>query len=330
MAVLKEAGVVDAGGKGFVRMLEGVVRYIEGDPILAAAPRPTARALRGTGPGGAGRGRRRAGLPVLHRGAGPGRAAARRPTRCGRPCTPSAARSWWPSWPTSSRSMCTPTPRRPSLAMPTRWGRVETTKADDMRAQHRRLAHADRRPVAIVTDTSADLADACSTGTTSRSCRCRSSSATRPFGTGSSSSPRSSTAGSATARELPTTSQPTPAEFVRVLRDARSEADEVVGGAAVRQPLGHLRVGARRRSARRASAGATLVDSRSASLGVGMLALRGAELAEAGWARRGHRGRSSSGCAASRGCCSRSTATTTCSAPAGCRAARPGSRACST
>jgi len=34
MAVLKEAGVVDAGGKGFVRMLEGVVRYIEGDPIL--------------------------------------------------------------------------------------------------------------------------------------------------------------------------------------------------------------------------------------------------------------------------------------------------------
>ena len=36
MAVLREAGVVDAGGKGFVRMLEGVVRYIEGDPILPA------------------------------------------------------------------------------------------------------------------------------------------------------------------------------------------------------------------------------------------------------------------------------------------------------
>src|SRR5688572_6865087 len=35
LAVLKEAGVVDAGGKGFVRMLEGVVRYIKGDPILA-------------------------------------------------------------------------------------------------------------------------------------------------------------------------------------------------------------------------------------------------------------------------------------------------------
>ena len=38
MAVLKEAGVVDAGGKGFVRMIEGVVRFIEGDPILAGCP----------------------------------------------------------------------------------------------------------------------------------------------------------------------------------------------------------------------------------------------------------------------------------------------------
>src|SRR5687767_7961797 len=37
MAVLKEAGVVDAGGKGFVRMLEGVVRYIHGDAILVGA-----------------------------------------------------------------------------------------------------------------------------------------------------------------------------------------------------------------------------------------------------------------------------------------------------
>ena len=47
MAVLKEAGVVDAGGKGFVRMLEGVVRYIEGDPILplAASDGPASSAV---------------------------------------------------------------------------------------------------------------------------------------------------------------------------------------------------------------------------------------------------------------------------------------------
>ena len=39
-----------------------------------------------------------------------------------------------------------------------RWGRVDTTKAQDMRVQHRQLAHTARRPVAIVTDSSADLA----------------------------------------------------------------------------------------------------------------------------------------------------------------------------
>src|SRR3954471_23247102 len=33
MPALKEAGVVDAGGQAFMRMLEGVVRLIEGDPI---------------------------------------------------------------------------------------------------------------------------------------------------------------------------------------------------------------------------------------------------------------------------------------------------------
>src|SRR5690606_6639372 len=36
LAALREAGVVDAGGMGFVRMIEGVVRFIEGDPILPA------------------------------------------------------------------------------------------------------------------------------------------------------------------------------------------------------------------------------------------------------------------------------------------------------
>jgi hypothetical protein len=36
---------------------------------------------------------------------------------------------------------------------------VDTTKAEDMRVQHRRLAHTRRRAVTIVTDSSADLPD---------------------------------------------------------------------------------------------------------------------------------------------------------------------------
>ena len=41
-----------------------------------------------------------------------------------------------------------------------RWGQVVQTKAEDMRAQHRKLGHPERRPVAVVCDSSADLADA--------------------------------------------------------------------------------------------------------------------------------------------------------------------------
>jgi hypothetical protein len=38
LPVLKRAGVVDAGAKGFVSLLEGVVDYIHGDPLLAVVP----------------------------------------------------------------------------------------------------------------------------------------------------------------------------------------------------------------------------------------------------------------------------------------------------
>jgi DegV family protein with EDD domain len=84
------------------------------------------------------------------------------------------------------------------------------------------------------------------------------------------------------ARDLPTTSQPAPAEFVRVLRDARSEADEVVAVLLASALSGTF---ASAQAAVRAAgiSGVHLVDSRSASLGLGMLALRGAELAESGW-----------------------------------------------
>jgi DegV family protein with EDD domain len=86
-----------------------------------------------------------------------------------------------------------------------------------------------------------------------------------------------------TCKELPTTSQPTPAEFVQAFRDARNEADSVVAVLLSSGLSGTYQSAA---AAIRAS-GVTdvhLVDSRTASLGVGLLALRAVELAEAGWA----------------------------------------------
>ncbi len=156
MAVLKEAGVVDAGGKGFVRMIEGVVRYIEGDPILPAA-------------GGVLTGEYA--VPAAHV-----EVAAERDFQF---CTEVMVRGEQLPSTNEVRAQVrtfggsvqvvragdmlkvhvhTDTPEA-VFTMAARWGTVEATKAEDMRAQHRKLAHGDRRPVAIVVDSSVDLPD---------------------------------------------------------------------------------------------------------------------------------------------------------------------------
>jgi DegV family protein with EDD domain len=84
------------------------------------------------------------------------------------------------------------------------------------------------------------------------------------------------------SKELPTTSQPTPADVVRVLRDARREAEDVVA-VLLSASLSGTFQSAQAAVNRGGLTNVHLVDSRSASLGVGMLALRAAELAESGW-----------------------------------------------
>jgi len=280
MAALRDAGVVDAGGMGFVRMIEGVVRYIEGDPILPAT------APKGSTP---------ASVPSP---AALIEVAAERDFRF---CTEVLIRGEQLPAANEARASLhqfggslivavagdvlkihvhTDTPEA-VFSYATRWGRVETTKADDMRAQHRNIAHPGRRPVAVVTDSSADLADgvldrhhislvplqvAFEDATFRDRVELKAEEFYRRL---------------RTARELPTTSQPAPAEFVRVFRDARAEADEVVG---VLLSSGLSGTYASAQAAVRAAgiSGVHLVDSRSASLGLGMLALRASELAEEG------------------------------------------------
>jgi DegV family protein with EDD domain len=151
-----------------------------------------------------------------------------------------------------------------------------------MRAQHRHLAHGAARPVAVVTDSSADIAD---------SVLDRHHIAVVPlqvvFGDETFQDrvglrPEEFYRRLRVSRELPTTSQPSPADFIRVLRDARREAEAVVAVLLSASLSGTFQ------SAHAAvqHAGITnvhLFDSRTVSLGVGMLALRAAELAESGW-----------------------------------------------
>ena len=280
LAVLKEAGVVDAGGKGFVRMLEGVVRYIHGDPILAGVVVDEP-----------------AGAP-LFAAAGADVAAERDFQYCtevlvrGEGLPPAnEVRAAMHAFGGSTVvalvgdilkiHVHTDTPEA-VFTYASRWGRVDSTKAEDMRVQHRRLAHTSRRAVAIVTDSSADLPD---------SVLDRHGIALVPLQV---------MFGSSTFRdrvelkpeefyrrlrgtvELPTTSQPTPAAFIQAFRDARQEADEVVAVLLGSNLSGTF---ASAQAAIRAAGvqGVHLVDTRLASLGVGLLALRGAELAEMGW-----------------------------------------------
>jgi DegV family protein with EDD domain len=279
MAVLKEAGVVDAGGKGFVRMLEGVVRYIEGDPILSLTVDADE-------------------APAFVPAAQVEIAAERDFQFCtevlvrGEQLPPAnevraAMHTFGGSVVVALMAdilkihVHTDAPEA-VFSYAARWGRVETTKADDMRAQHRRLAHADRRSVAIVTDTSADLVDSVLDRHHIALVPLQVVFGDETFRDRVELKPDEFYRRLRTAPELPTTSQPAPADFVRVLRDARSEADEVVAvllGANLSGTYASAQMAVR-------SAGISavhLVDSGSASLGVGMLTLRGAELAESGW-----------------------------------------------
>jgi fatty acid kinase/fatty acid kinase fatty acid binding subunit len=280
MALLKEAGVVDAGGKGFVRMLEGVVRYIAGDPIaaieLSSETDQAAFVPAGAVDVAVERDFQYC-TEVLVRG---DRLPSANEVR-------TALHAFGGSTVVAVTGdilkihVHTDTPEA-VFSYAARWGRVDTTKAQDMRAQHRQLAHADRRPVAIITDTSADLPD-------SLLDRHRIALVPLQVVFGDSTfrdrvqlKPEEFYRRLRTSAELPTTSQPAPADFIQAFRDAAQEADEIVAVLLGSNLSGTFQAA---QTAVRAAgvAEAHLVDSGSASLGVGLLALRGAELAESGW-----------------------------------------------
>jgi uncharacterized protein len=280
MAVLKEAGVVDAGGKGFVRMLEGVVRYIDGDPTLSLETPAEADAAQ-IAPAGmidvAAERDFQFCTEVLVRG---DRLPAANEVR-------SALHAFGGSTVVAVTGdilkihVHTDTPEA-VFTYASRWGRVDTAKAQDMRVQHRRLAHSDRRAVAVVTDSSADLPDSVLDGHHVALVPLQVVFGDTTFRDRVELKPEEFYRRLRQSTALPTTSQPAPADFLKAFRDALQEADEAV---AVLLGSGLSGTFNAAQSAIRAGGlqGVHLVDSRSASFGVGLLALRAAELAESGW-----------------------------------------------
>ena len=281
MAVLKEAGVVDAGGKGFVRMLEGVVRFIEGDPILPADPDlaggQEAPAFAAALVEVAAERDFQFCTEVLVRGEQlpPGNEVRAAMHHFGGSVQVAVLAD------VLKVHVHTDTPEA-VFSYAARWGRIETTKAEDMRAQHRRLSHGQRRPVAVVVDSSADLADPVLDRHHISIVPLQVMFGNETFRDRVELKPEEFYRRLRNAKDLPTTSQPAPAEFVRVFRDALEEADEVVALTLSGSLSGTYQSG--KAAAKAAGLDRVfVVDTHSASLGLGMQALRAAELAESGW-----------------------------------------------
>ncbi|MDZ4675449.1 MAG: DegV family protein [Gemmatimonadota bacterium] len=278
LAVLKEAGVVDAGGKGLVRMFEGVVRFIQGDPILPAAVIDPGESYNA------------AAFMVV---------AAEQDFQF---CTEVVVRGeQLPSANEVRTAMHnfggsvqvavagdvlkihvhTDTPEA-VFTYAARWGTVAARKADDMREQHRQLQHSARRPVAIVTDSSADLTDSILDRHQIAMVPLQVVFGDQVYLDRVGLKPEEFYRRLRSSRTLPTTSQPTPGDFVRVFRSAVEEADAVVAILLSASLSGTYQAGVT--AARVANLDQVrVVDGRSVSLGLGMLALRAAELAAMGW-----------------------------------------------
>ncbi len=278
LSVLKEAGVVDAGGKGFVRMIEGFLLSIQGHPILPAAD------------------------PLDFESVSPAATAAIAGERDFRYCTEVLVRGDALPPANDVRSAMhqfggsivvallgdllkvhvhTDTPDA-VFTYVGRWGEVTSRKADDMRAQHRHLAHEKGRRVTVVVDSTNDLPDATLDRHGIVMVPLQVIFGTETYRDRVDLKPEEFYRRLASAPELPTTSQPTPAEFVRALRSAREDSEEVVM-ITVSAALSGTHASAQTAIQTAGITGVSLVDSGSASFGMGLLALRAAELAEEGW-----------------------------------------------
>ncbi len=280
LAALKRAGVVDAGAKGFVRLLDGVKRLIEEGHIAEGA------------------------VDRLGFSANVAALTEVESDRDYRYCTELMVRS--PSLPDAAEVRKALRAHGGSIVVLSTgdllkahvhtdapdgvfqlagtWGTLESTKADDMRAQHQALQT--RRPIAFVSDTACDLPDELvlqyDVGLVptqlivdERSYRDRLELTSGEFFQ------------RLRAGLDASTSQPAPQAFTDAYQDATRSADHVIAvvlSSALSGTFANAEAAARRFDSGGGPGGrVTAVDSRSVTLGEGLLVVRGVELAAAGW-----------------------------------------------
>ena len=285
LPVLRKAGVVDAGAKGFVHLLEGIVSYMHGDPFVALKSAPTFEAV--DAPAG------RIDYPTE--------------SERYRFCTEALVRG--DTLPQSNVVQAALRERGDSLivvrgrdilkvhihtdlpadvfAYLRTLGTLVTHKAEDMAAQHQAVERAAashvqlaRRPISIVTDSACDLPNEI----------------TRAHGIHV--LPMTLVYGDQVLRdrididaetflqrlrmgEQSTTSQPPPAAFLEYYGRAAQDGESVLG-VIVSSALSGTFASAQAAAKRFEDAPVTLIDTLGASLLQGLLVLRAAELAELG------------------------------------------------
>ena len=291
LAVLKKAGVVDAGAKGFVSMLEGVRLFVLG--ASRAVERETSEAREGVGDSPAE-------LAAAALAAYPGE------EEQYRFCTEALVRG--PSLPeaTTVRSFLrdlgdslivvrsedvlkihvhTDEPEAVFDYLRT-LGSLVTHKAEDMRAQHDALGGGHiqlaRRPVAVVTDSACDLSEEIVRAHGIHVLPMELVEGDRTYRDGVDITAAEFHAKLHSDDVLPTTSQPAPVSFLDAYREAGEEGESVVG-IFVSSTLSGTVGAAEAAAARFEGAPIRVVDSLGASLLEGLLALKAAELGELGW-----------------------------------------------
>ncbi|MFN2572769.1 MAG: DegV family protein [Gemmatimonadales bacterium] len=278
LVALKTAGVVDAGAKGFVRLLDGVKRLIEEGHIAEGAVDRIAAGSNAAALTEVESDRDyRYCTEIMVRAAGPplpDPADVRRALRAH-----GGSIVVLSTGPLLKAHVHTDAPEA-VFALAGGWGALESTKADDMRAQHQALQA--RRPIAFVSDTACDLPDELILQydiglapmqliVDARSYRDRLELTAGEFF-------RRLRAGLDAS-----TSQPAPQAFTDAYRDAARAGEHVIAvivSSALSGTFSSAEAAARRFNSGRV----TVLDSRSASLGEGLLVIRGVELAAAGWA----------------------------------------------
>jgi DegV family protein with EDD domain len=285
LAVLKKAGVVDAGAKGFVSMLEGVLMFVEGVTIAVESTETEAMDLSAVA---------LTDYPEAEEQF--------------RYCTEALARG--DALPTQLEAREVLRDFGDSLIVirsqdvlkvhvhtdePEQVfdylrsvGELVTHKAEDMQVQHETIGAASghiqlaRRPVTIVTDSACDLSEEVIRAHGIHVIPMSLVEGDKTWRDGVDITASEFHARLRTDETLPTTSQPAPASFLETFKDAAEEGESVVGvfvGSGLSGTVAAADVAADRFE----DVPIRVVDSLGASLLQGLMTLKAAELGELGW-----------------------------------------------